>query len=240
MSANSLRLSVGGRTDIGAHRSANEDHLLVDLALGLFVVFDGGGSWRDDPSQVGPRSAPIIQRIVRAGFFAEPHKLIEQAFRAAGDDLAKPDEQLFSDGGSVALAFLREGEVHVSWLGDSMVHRVSTDKLEAITWAHTFRNFKLREGTLTEEFAARPLANVLMNHLGGGLPPPVEVISFTPNAGDRLILTTDGVHDVLDASAILAACQTHSEPQSCVNRLIELARERGSRDNCTCVAIAFE
>jgi protein phosphatase len=240
---NQLRFSVGGHTDQGGYRSANEDHLLVDLALGLFAVFDGGGSWGDDPSQVGPRSAPIIQRVVREAFSADPQTLIERAFEAATHDLQQPDEQLSYDGGSVALTFLRDGKAHVSWLGDSMVHRVATGRIEALTWTHTYRNVLLRMGKSTEADEAmrgERFSNIMIHCLGGELPKPLEVVSFAPKPSDRLILTTDGVHDVLLGSHFIAVCQAHPEPQACAARLIELAREHGSRDNCTCVVIAFE
>ena len=244
MSPKGIRFSVGGRTDTGQYRQANEDHLFIDLVLGLFLVFDGGGSWSDEPSRVGPQSCPIIQRIIREGFNeTDPRLLIKQAFQTADSHLKIPNGQGFSDGGSVALAFLREGSVHISWLGDAMVHHVSGGEIEPLTWPHNIANVMQRMGRLTEEVQERVkgYSQILCYCLGGGeLPDPFEVVTFTPKPGDRLVLTTDGVHDVLGGSQFIGACQTHTEPQACANHLIELARERGSRDNCTCVVIAFE
>lgn len=248
---NPLRFTAGGRTEVGHAPGGsqwqwprNDDYLLIDSHLGLFLVLDGGGNWFG-PDQRGRRGAEVIQQVIREeGATTAPQVLIERAFRIAGETLLTERD---SDGdcgtSGVILALFHNGLVHVSWLGSEMAHRVSGERSEPLTWPHTARNAMLRAGALTEAVdteRGERLSYVLCHYLGSELPQPLEVISFTPNAGDRLILTTDGVHNVLLGSQFVAACQTHSEPQACAARLVELARERGSNDNCTAVVIAFE
>jgi protein phosphatase len=242
--AEQLRISVGGITDIGPVRDANEDHLLIDIEYGLFAVFDASGRWEGPPSQVGQFGGEIIQRIVRAQLSTgvEPRSLLEHVFRTAKDSIqAEPVDSDRYGGAVVVLALLQRDVIYVSWLGDGMAHRVSGEKIEPLNWTHTLRNVMLRMGTLTEADDARSprLTIVQVHYLGGELPDPLEVISFTPKPGDRLFLTTDGVHSDLLGSDFVSACQTHPNPQACANRLVALARERGSRDNATCVVIAF-
>jgi serine/threonine protein phosphatase PrpC len=169
--------------------------------------------------------------------------LIDRAFRLAGETLrAELDEDGYYGTTYVILLLLRDGRAHISWLGDCLAHRISGAEIVLLAWPHTIREVMRRRGTLTAELEQQnpAVARVLLHFLGGELPDPLEVVSFTPDRGDRLILTTDGVHDVLPPSELFAACQSHPAPQACADRLVSLAIERGSRDNCTSVVIAFE
>ena len=53
-------------------------------------------------------------------------------------------------------------------------------------------------------------------------------------AGDRFMLCSDGLSDVVD-HATLAAALGEGEPQESVARLIELALENRTRDNVTAI-----
>jgi protein phosphatase len=235
-----MRFSAGGRTEVGPYREANEDHLLIDRELGLAAVFDAGGSWADVPSPAGPMAADIIQRTLRDGPEADldPGALIERAFRAATERLRAPtDDGNWGWGASISLALVRPGRVFVSWLGDAMVHRVTGDRVEPVTRPHTAWNEAIRRGIAPTNPGFRKF---LVYVLGGELPDPLEVISFEPHPGDRIVLTTNGITDHIADGTILNACRVISDPTTCAEAIIEHAFMAGSRDNCTCAVIAFE
>ncbi len=240
-----VRFRAGGRTEIGSHRRANEDHLLIDSTVGLCAVFDAGGSWGDGPSRAGAVGADIIQRTIREGLEGspDPRTLIERAFRTASETFrTQPDEDGCAWGASVALALVRSDRVFLSWLGDAMTHRVTGERIEPLTRPHTAWNELVRRGAIDDTNAtdANPnLRNVLIYVLGGEVPAPLEIISLTPLPGDRLILTTDGITNHIPDSTILTACRTISDT-TCAEAIIEHAILAGSRDNCTCAVIAFE
>ena len=237
-----VQLLAGGHTQPGLPRD-NEDYLLSDTNLGVFAVLDAGGSWHEDGegSRIG---AAAIQRVIARERLTEPSPLIELAFREAaetlrmtanGDGLGKSTR--------VVLALFRDGRIHVSWIGHCAAHRVSDKQINSLTEAHTLGNDMMRAGTLTAERAEQFNPNLLRiwtHSLGGTHPEPLEMITFAPVPGDRLILTTDGVHNTLAPSVLLTTCQTHPEPQECDERLVGLAREQGSRDDYTCIVLAFE
>src|SRR5262249_29713739 len=138
----------------GSVSRANEDHLLIDTALGLFLVSDASGSWfADFPSNAGRHGAGVIQRVVRERLETdEPRSLIERAFRVAGESLrALPEEE--GGAASVALALIRDGRAHISWLGDATAYRISGERVEALTWPHTLGHVMLRMGLFTEAVA---------------------------------------------------------------------------------------
>jgi protein phosphatase len=240
------RFRAGGRTDAGPHRQANDDYLLLDAESGLVAVFDAGGSWSEMGGRASRVSAEIIHRVLRDESASGPdaRALIGRAFRAADDALrAQPDENGWCGGSSVALALLRDGRVFVSWLGDAAAYRVTGGRIELLTPAHTVWSELVRRGTITpgNEANTNPAwRNVLLHVLGGEFPEPLEVLSFAPEPGERLVLTTDGITNHIPADTILNACRVISDPATCAEVIIEHARMAGSRDNCTCAVIAFE
>jgi len=235
-----LAFRAGGRTEPGPYREANDDYLLLNPELGLFAVFDAGGSWSEMGGRASRVSAEVVRRVIREGTDREPRELIERAFRTTTETLqTEPDDNGWCGGSSVSLVLLRSDRVFISWLGDAMAYRVRGDQIEPLTRAHTVWNEMVRRGTVQATASPR-FQNVLMHVLGGQLPDPLEVVSFAPLPGDRLVLTTDGVTNHIPASTILNACRTISDPTTCAEAIIEHAIMAGSRDNCTCAVIAFE
>src|SRR5262249_7311717 len=134
------------------------------------------------------------------------------------------------------------GIAHISWLGDSPAFRVSRGRIEKLTWDHDFRAALLRHGVISaEEANTCHINNMLWQYLGSeDSKQPVEIPSFTPRHGDRLLLATDGITNVLSASELRDVCESYADPHECAEELVNLALDQGSRDNCSCVVIAFE
>ena len=236
----SATLRAGGRTDVGVHpnRQLNEDYLLVDCELGLFAVFDAGGNWAEIGGRVGPVSAEAIQRVIREGKGGEPRDLIKRAFREAeAAHRAEHDEIGWTGACSVVLALFHSDRVFLSWLGDTVAHRVTSAGIELLTQPHTLWDELVRRGHTPTNPDHRKL---LLHVLGNELPDPLEIVSFVPQPGDRLVLATDGVTDHITPDTILNACRVISDPTTCAEAIIEHAIMAGSRDNCSCAVIAFE
>lgn len=67
-----------------------------------------------------------------------------------------------------------------------------------------------------------------------------EVRPFHPRAGDRLVLASDGLTGFVTEADLLSGVRNYPDPQRWADRLVEMALERGSRDNVTCVVVAFD
>lgn len=237
-------VTAGGVTDIGGYRESNEDLMVFDPARPIAVVLDGMGG-----RPAGERSASAGGHALRlalaggpaAGESIEAH--VGRSLRAASDAVHAlgSDPDLRGAGAVAVLAVLHRGRVFVSWAGDAMAYRVFGDAVEPLTWKHDFRTLVCRRTGMSEEEARQQLwRNVLVHYLGAELPDPVEVPSFTPGPRDRLVLATDGVHGLIEPPDLLAACRRHPGALACAEHLVSCALGRGSRDNATCVVIAFD
>jgi len=67
-----------------------------------------------------------------------------------------------------------------------------------------------------------------------------EVRPFSPHAGDRLILASDGLTNHVTDEDLRDGAARYHRPAEWAEVLVGLALERGSRDNVTCVVIAFD
>jgi len=63
---------------------------------------------------------------------------------------------------------------------------------------------------------------------------------FTPEAGDRLLLASDGLTNHVTEDDLRDGARRFPHPQPWADHLVALALDRGSRDNVTCVVVAFE
>jgi protein phosphatase len=125
-------------------------------------------------------------------------------------------------------------------VGDSRAYLIRARRLNQITQDHSLVAEQVAQGTLTKEQARQsPQRNVLTQALGHRerldtkLPSIFELVLLDD---DRLLLCTDGFYDVLSDDDLVAVT-TQNPPQAAADRLVELAKERGTSDNVTAVVI---
>ena len=66
-----------------------------------------------------------------------------------------------------------------------------------------------------------------------------EVRPFMPEPGDRLLLASDGLTNHITPADLIESAAEYPNPQRWADHLVQMALERGSRDNVTCVIVAF-
>ncbi len=132
---------------------------------------------------------------------------------------------------AVLFAGSRLGMVHV---GDSRAYLFRDGVLTQITRDDTFVQSLIDEGRITEdEAASHPQRSLLLRALTGHDVEPSLTVREA-RSGDRYLLCSDGLSGVVSAETIADAL-TISDPQSCADRLIELALKGGGPDNVTCI-----
>jgi protein phosphatase len=241
-----LMAKTGAASHVGNHRENNEDAVHVDADYPFAMVLDGMGGQAagEFASQAG---AEAVRDVLRHGIDngEEPRPLIERALRAGHEavlEVGQSKRKYRGCGTTIVLTLLHRGVAHVSWLGDSPAYRISKGRVEKLTWEHDLRNALIRRGAIpASEAKDYRVTNVLWQYLGSDEPKqPVEIPSFTPRHGDRLVLATDGITNVVSEEQLREVCESHPDPHECAEELVNLALEQGSRDNCTCAVIAFE
>jgi serine/threonine protein phosphatase PrpC len=131
--------------------------------------------------------------------------------------------------------------LQVAHVGDSRAYLLREGALYRLTRDHTYVQMLLDNGHLSKEEAARFEArHLLLNALGGSNEDvEVDVDQLELVSGDRVLLCSDGLTDLVDDDAIRQTLmQSRGAPDAC-QRLIDLALAGGGRDNVTAVVATY-
>ena len=248
-----MRVRVEAATDIGLKRSRNEDQYGTWVPEDpeqrrrhglLLAIADGMGGARG--GEVASRLA--IETVLRT-YREAPGESVAEDLRAAvqaanrrihSESLTNPD--LGGMGTTCTAVVLRQGEILLAHVGDSRAYLVRAGRIRQLTQDHSLVGQLVRDRHLTPaEARTDPRRNVVIRSVGIG--PDVEVdvehVGERLQAGDIVILSTDGLHGLLDDEEIGTAASGPDLGAAC-RRLIELARERGGPDNITVILARAE
>lgn len=163
--------------------------------------------------------------------------------RAHATVLAEASEhpELHGMGTTVTLAYSLNDELFVAHVGDSRCYLYRKQVLHRLTHDHTLVADMVRCGTLpAAEVATHRLRHVITNAVGAGYPDvKVEVCKIGLEAGDRILLCSDGLTEMITDAEIGQVLQAGDEPERTCRQLVALANEAGGRDNITVVVAHF-
>jgi protein phosphatase len=238
-------IRVGGRSAQGL-RPNNQDRFVADAQHQVFLVADGMGG-QDAGEKASGLAAEIIPRVLHDRLAAR--ETADGAMKAALNEAnqaiiaAGADQRAGRRMGTTAvLAVQKDDQVYVAGLGDSRAYLVRGDRVEQLTMDHTIADALERNGTLTPEQARQsPWRNILYKFLGCvEMTEDAEVRPFTPEAGDRLLLASDGLTNHVTHDDLRESVRRFPAPGEWAEHLVALALERGSKDNVTCVVVLFD
>ncbi len=233
-------MRAAGRTDIGRHRASNEDSILLIPERGLFAVADGMG---------GHRGGRVASHMVTAAL-GEVARAAESPLDGAALEraLERINQQVFERGesdadlqrmGSTCVVLSVDGlHAHVAHIGDSRCYLVRENRARQVTSDHRAIQAMIDQGTLTEsESRVHPMRNVLTRSVG--VEPDVEVsrLELDLHAGDRLVLCSDGLTDMLTEAEIAAEVSAGEDLDRLVESLVAQANQAGGSDNISVVVV---
>ena len=241
-------LAVHHRSDTGRVRDHNEDYLGYrqpdDLELSieagwLYAVADGVGG-----AQAGEIASKLaIQTLLNTYYHSYRDTAagrLENAVIKANHavyEQAKEQEGPRRMGTTLVAAVVRGKELIVANVGDSRAYLISDGRIEQITRDHSVVARLVAEGVITAEQAeTHPRRHVLSRSIGAN--PQVKVDIFTKHfhPGDRLLLCSDGLTEHVTDDEILTIMQD-DDPETGVQNLVDLANERGGKDNISILVI---
>jgi len=249
-------LRAYGVTDKGRVRSTNEDHFVVDERLHLLVVADGMGG--HNAGEVASHVAvdAIVEFVTRASGFpvgewpfgfdsslSEAGNVLRTAVHLANTrvlETAETTEEYAGMGTTVVAALVRDGSVSVANVGDSRLYIGRGGKLRQMTRDDSWVATMLASNPETDPAMLQhhPMRHALTNVVGSRPGTDVHVLEEPLTGGDVLLLTTDGVHGVLDTPS-LERLAARVDVDRLAAEIVSTALARGSRDNCTAVVAAY-
>ncbi|MDP9433410.1 MAG: protein phosphatase 2C domain-containing protein [Actinomycetota bacterium] len=230
-----LSIRYAARSDVGLLREGNED--AVYAGPRLLAVADGMGGHA--AGEVA--SAVTIATLVPLDEDAVGGDLLDglaSAVAGANDrlrDMVNADAGLEGMGTTLTAMLFAGSRCGLAHVGDSRAYMLRDGKLQQITTDHTLVEQLVRDGRITPEQAdVHPQRSMLTRALDGraGVTPDLSVREV--RAGDRYLLCSDGLSGVVSADTI-SQTLAESDPETAVDRLVELALRGGGPDNITAV-----
>lgn len=231
-------------TDVGLRRELNEDSVLVDERIGLYVVADGMGGHRggEIASALAVESAHrSVMEASRNGAVYDPYDVIMRCFSDASSSIFErsraESDKLRGMGTTMVMALAYQNTMYIGNVGDSRAYLFKKPYLWQLTEDHSLVNDQIRAGVLPEDAPAHLLGrNVITRSVGYEREVLVDILDRPCEAGEVFILCSDGLSSLVgdfELSAIL-----NQNPLPNVSRLfVELAKARGGDDNITIVII---
>jgi len=250
-----LRRTGTGLSDVGRKRSTNEDAYFLDDRLGLYVVADGMGGHA--AGEVASQEAvETVYGMIKRGI-GELHELVdpvadedaraacrlmESAVQAATYmvfGMAEMDRGKSGMGTTISALLVLGDYAITGQVGDSRIYLIRGDHLEQLTEDHTLIAWQLKQGLITPQEAKKsPHRNVITRAVGNREYVQVDTRLVGLGPGDRFLLCSDGLHGYLRDSDVPPIVQKGGE--AAVKKFIQLANDRGGKDNITAIMVEID
>ena len=229
-----LALRYVALTDVGLRRSNNQDSGYASDRLLVVADGMGGAAAGDLASSEALGAIRRVDRDLDSDALEALEVVVEAANRRLGD-LIEADPAVEGMGTTIE-AMLWDGEKFaVAHLGDSRAYRLRGGRLVQLSTDHTFVQSLVDEGKLSRtEARTHPHRSLLLRAMLGRDDNAADYSWLQPQLGDRYLLCSDGLSDMVDDEAIERAL-THESIDVAATELIRLALEGGGHDNVTVV-----
>jgi len=231
-------VAFGAATHTGLRRALNEDSFVAQAPL--FLVADGMGGHEAGEiasSAVIEAFRPVIGKSSLV--LSDLRDAIARARTAVGE--------LGVGGGSTAGSTLT-GVVFASvdgvgyWLtvniGDSRTYRLSEGQLEQLTIDHSVVQELIDSGELDAAQAHEDRRrNIITRAIGAGSTGEVDYSMVPAEAGDRVLVCSDGLSSEVPDAVIAEILRNTADPQQAADQLVERALGNGGRDNITAIVL---
>ena len=233
-----LRFSGSGVSDVGRVRPHNEDSGFVGPYVAVVADGVGGAAAGEIASATAAYAASAVALL---SFGQRPERVLHDAYTAAAAGIrmgVQRDLDRLGMATTLTMVVTDGRDVALGHVGDSRGYLLRGGVLRQITADHTYVQHLVDTGQLTPEArATHPWRNVVLRSVdgdpeGGGL----DVVLLEMGIGDRLLLCSDGLTDLVDDSRI-AQVLASEEPDSAAATLTQLALDAGGRDNITSVVV---
>lgn len=245
-------MNAWGMTDIGLVRKENQDAYAIrcseETGHLICVVCDGMG---------GPKGGKLASTLaveifldsclanLRKGMSSKEVRMVAEfavsAANSAVYERSKAEPQLRGMGTTLVSAIAWDGQALLSNVGDSrayLIRRENNAGISRITKDHSLVEKLVELGNITAEEARRhPDRNLITRALG----PEPEALSDSYvvhlREGDYLLLCSDGLIETATDQEMEREVLQGGEDNTCLSRLLQIAKSRGAADNVTAVLL---
>ncbi len=260
-----MRVTSTGLTDVGRKRETNQDSLLIDDELRLYVVADGmgGHAGGETASRLAVEtlekklraardngSAPFDEKVeITQSSLPEPFREAVEAACYTIFHAAREQPHLQGMGTTVTALLLNEStepravDAFLAHVGDSRVYLIRNALVQQVSEDHSLVNEQIKAGVITAEEAKQSrFKNIITRSVGFEEDVLVDVMGLWAEPGDVFVMCSDGLSNLVQENEILEHVRSHAgdKIEDLPRRLVDLANERGGDDNVTVLIVRID
>jgi serine/threonine protein phosphatase PrpC len=228
------------QTDLGLVRQGNEDAALTSANLIAVADGMGGHAGGEVASAIAINTLAKIISLLESNeidvdskddlFVNITYQIDDQILQSAKDD-----PELSGMGTTLTALNISADSVGLLHVGDSRCYRYRDKKLEQLSIDHTVMQELLDQGRLTQsEVASHPQRSLLTQALMGDSGITPILINFKIKTGDKFLLCSDGLTNVLSNYEISKIIEANTD-DAIAQALITEVRAKGAPDNITII-----
>src|SRR5699024_1635951 len=237
-------------TDRGNVRNHNEDAGGIVLHADnqpLLIVADGMGGHKAGDVASDMTISMIKELWEDVDYFSTPEMIEDWLQNVLVDvnaviyEKANTNEAFVGMGTTVVIAVCIDDFISVAHIGDSRCYILNQSGFMQITEDHSLVSALVRSGQITEEEAHHhPRKNIVLKSLGTEESVHADIQSLSWEAGDKLLLCSDGLSDKITNDELKTWIEKDEHYDTIGQQLIDLANERGGEDNISLIIVKHE
>jgi protein phosphatase len=246
-----MRVRWAAATHPGRRRASNEDAFCARPDLGLFVVADGMGG--HVAGEVASRLAvDTIEAVVERGTAAAPddrnctlcERRLQEGFERAAQAIADQttsNPRLRGMATTASAVLVSAGASAIAHVGDSRIYLLRDGVLQTLTHDHSWVAEQVMMGLMSAtEAHQHPWRNVVTRALSASDPPQVDLSPLQLLPGDRLLISSDGLHGVIPEERLGVVLGGTDTLEGTCQQLIDDANDAGGPDNITTLILEID
>lgn len=242
-----MNLQAWGKTHKGQKRTTNQDGIVIEESLGLYIVADGmGGMGGPQGGEVASKMATeyavkVVKEEIAKGPIKSPRDLITKIYRTCSEKIFEKslEEQgrLRGMGTTMVVAYRFNDDLYIGNVGDSRCYMFSCPYLWQLTEDHSLINEQIRAGLIKE--SDRPTAygkNLITRSVGFEHAVECDIIVKNLNPGEYFLMCSDGLTGLVPDERI-SDIMMNVPNELIAERCVMEANWAGGDDNVTTLVI---
>jgi len=229
-------LTSFAKTHIG-RRTVNEDYILADKELGLYIVADGVGG-RKKGGLASKIASQKVSQCIKNGY-----KLDYAVYEAHGAlvDQIESNDNKHGMATTIAAVLFTDNKYQISWVGDSRVY-LWDQKLKLLTRDDTYVQQLYDDNRIyLEDLVAHPDRNIITQALGMRRKEVTIHSNFGTLEKDQILLIcSDGLYEIANEIEIINELDRQKGVTELTEKLVNIAVKNDGMDNISLISIKSE
>ena len=238
-----------GKTQHGKYKTKNDDCFLINsfvsqsvekkqqLSKNRFVVAiaDGVGS-----SEYGDIASRVLLDNLSKNSNILSHQIILNIIKNTNQELLKKYKGKASTVFSIVYAI--DKKIIIYHIGDTRVYKLTAhNNLVQLTYDHTYAQQLIDDGVISENMRfSHPNKNIILQSLGSKDEIHIDIYKNSFEEGEKLLLTSDGIHDYMKESEIKNILLGSKNMQTNIDKLVHKAILNKSKDDISAIIVENE